>query len=137
VNYRCLVLACQEYNPVWFSWHSEAGSELQVVQAYHPIEPIAVWTHASNEICTADLRTGRIESGILPEPVDIQLRSAAAIRKGKHDLQVYVAALLTISLLEFHFSSDGKILYYMLCTFVDSEVDSTCSVSVSSFNIIT
>lgn len=38
---------------------------------------------------------------------------------------------------EFHFSTDGKILYYLLCTFVDGdETGSTCSVSVSSFDLI-
>lgn len=136
VDYHCLVLAYQEGTPMWFSWQTDAGMELQVVHANHPIKPIAVWSHSSHELRTADLRTGRIEAGILPEPVDIQLRSAAAVRKGKTKLRSHLISVTDALLPEFHFSSDGKILYYLLCTFVDGGVGSTCSVSVSSFNFI-
>jgi hypothetical protein len=86
VNYHCLVLTCQEGAPIWFSWQASAGLELQVIHADHPTEPVAVWSHTWHEIRTADLHSGRIDCGILPEPVDIQLQSAAAVRKGKSQL---------------------------------------------------
>jgi hypothetical protein len=82
-TYYCLVLVSHDYSPLWFSWQNSTQTESQVVFAAHPTEPIAIWSHITCEFRLADLRTGRIKCGILPEPVDIQLCSASATRKGK------------------------------------------------------
>jgi hypothetical protein len=81
-TYHCIALVSHGYSPLWFAWHSNAKAELQVSRATHPTEPIALWSHAPYEFRLADLRTGEIKSGIFQEPVDIQLRSASAVRKG-------------------------------------------------------
>lgn len=82
-TYHCIALVSHGYSPLWFAWHSNAKAELQVSCATHPTEPIALWSHAPYEFRLADLRTGEIKSGIFQEPVDIQLRSASAVRKGE------------------------------------------------------
>jgi hypothetical protein len=86
LNHHGLVLASGVFSPIWFQWQSDARIEVQVEFATHPTEPIAVWSHSAFELQIADLRTGNVRSVILPEPVDIQIRSASALRKGKfHD----------------------------------------------------
>jgi hypothetical protein len=81
---HCLIMVHQEGSPAWFPWQNDFRNQLQISCAFHPTESIALWSHAAHKLCMADLRTGRITTGILlPEPVDVQLRSAAAVCKGK------------------------------------------------------
>jgi hypothetical protein len=80
---HCLVMVHQECSPSWFPWQSDFRNQLQISCAFHPTESIALWSHAAYEVCMADLRIGHITTRILPEPVDVQLRSAAAVCKGK------------------------------------------------------
>ena len=80
---HCLIMICRGSPPIWFAWHAAVQTRLQVSSAFHPKEPIAIWTHAAHEVCMANLHTGHITNGILPEPVNVQLRFATAVRKGE------------------------------------------------------
>jgi hypothetical protein len=82
LNSHCLVLVSHGRSPVWVTWQSDSRVETQVGFAAHPTEPIAVWSHSAFELQVTDLRTGKTRSVILPEPVDIQIRAASAVRKG-------------------------------------------------------
>ena len=80
---HCLVITCQGNLPIWFAWRAALQTRLQITCATHPIEPIAVWTHVAHEVCMANLHSGSITRGILPEPIDVKLGSATAITKGR------------------------------------------------------
>ena len=81
---HCIILTNQDRPPMWFTWSTAAETLLQVMCALHPKEPIAVWTHAAHEIRVANLHTGGITLGILPEPVDAQLLTATTLIKGEN-----------------------------------------------------
>jgi len=83
LNCHCLVLICGVLSPIWFQWKSDTRLEAQIEIAAHPTEPIAAWSHSAFELQIADLRSGKLKSVILPKPVDIQVHTASATRKGK------------------------------------------------------
>jgi hypothetical protein len=80
---HCLIIAQSVGRPLWFPWQAEAKKQLKIACAFHPKEPTAVWSHAVHEMCTADLQSGAIVKGILPEPVDVQFAVSGAMCKGK------------------------------------------------------
>lgn len=84
-NWRnhCLVLATQNYGPFWFPWKANTNTEVQILPALHPHEPIAVWSHSVLEYGAVDLSSGQRRDSILPEPVTIDFRSSHAVHKGE------------------------------------------------------
>ncbi|KAI9658923.1 MAG: hypothetical protein M1821_001883 [Bathelium mastoideum] len=100
--------------PVYAFWkgHSENS---EVVCAFHPVEPLAVWSHTAQELCVTNMASGRTDLAVLPEPADIKLSSAATVRR------------------EFHFSASGEDLSYLLYMTTETETGMQQTVSVSSF----
>ena len=80
---HCLIITCQDNPPIWFAWRAASQIRLHVTCAFHPMEPIALWTHVAHEVCMANLHSGAITRGILPEPIDAQLDFAIAVTKGR------------------------------------------------------
>ncbi|KAH0563098.1 hypothetical protein GP486_002340, partial [Trichoglossum hirsutum] len=118
-SFHCLAIAHKNSPPIWFTWQNEIHAQLQISCAFHPVESLAVWSHAPHELCIADLHTGDISSGVIPEPVGVQFRYALAVYK------------------ELRFSSCGKLLYYLLCSFTDDSPGKTCSITLSTWHFTT
>jgi len=97
---HCLLLISHAYSPIWVSWKSDSRVEMQVEIASHPTEPIVVWSHSAFELQVTDLQTGQTRSVILPEPVDIQVRAASAVRKGECQ-RIIVPIILETHMLRF------------------------------------
>lgn len=102
--------------PKWHFWNSSAESpRVETLSAIHPTKQLAVWSPSVHEICVMHLPTGQSTSTILPEPVDIPLSSATAMRK------------------ELRFSPSGDLLYYLLYVVEENEGSIHSKLSVSTF----
>ncbi|KAL9623849.1 MAG: hypothetical protein Q9160_001841 [Pyrenula sp. 1 TL-2023] len=113
---NCLLIAQENELPKWHFWNSSAESpRVEVLCATHPTKHLAVWSPSTHEICIMHLPTGHLESTILPEPADIQLSSATAMRK------------------ELRFSPSGELLHYLLYAVEEYEGSIHSKLSVSTF----
>ena len=92
-NCHCLVIVHQEGPPLWTTWKTKGQTRLQISCAFHPTQPIAIWSYTQHEFSVADLQSGRVKSGILPEPVEVQLLSATAVCKGEASFLVSTVLL--------------------------------------------
>jgi hypothetical protein len=81
---HCLVLASQDYAPMWVPWRTSSRRHLQIAPAFHPTEPVALWSHIPHELKIANLVTKHVTTVILPEPVGIDQRSVDAAYRGMY-----------------------------------------------------
>jgi hypothetical protein len=112
---NCMLIVQDGGSPIWHFWQS-IDAPLEARCAFHPIEPLAVWSPSTHELCIKHLRSGKVQSTVLPEPADIRFSSVSATRK------------------EFHFSASGDSLYYLLYTATENEAGIQQTVSVLSFH---
>jgi hypothetical protein len=115
----CMFIIRDSAEPLWHYWNSSSKVNIEAPCAFHPTEPLAVWSPSAHEICLMNLSSKKAKSTILPEPVNAQFLSVLAMRK------------------EFHFSrsqdSGGATMYYLLYT---GTRDDTCyrhTIYVSTF----
>ena len=92
---HCLAIVHQEGPPIWSQWKTKSKTRLQYSCAFHPIEPIAVWSSTPYELSVVNLCTGQVKIKILPEPVEVQSLSAAAICKGESSCLQSLQSLLS------------------------------------------
>lgn len=79
---HCLCIASQYGSPIWFDWQAQSTFKSPVFCAFHPIERLAIWSHAAHELCIANLYSGKLSTRVLPEPVEVSFHSATTVHKG-------------------------------------------------------
>ena len=79
---HCLILFPKHGKPIWSLTSIPIGKRRDCSPSIHPSKSIAVWSESAHEIKIGDLTTGSVKTGVLPEPADAQLGSAAVAHKG-------------------------------------------------------
>ncbi|KAF1989338.1 hypothetical protein K402DRAFT_401992 [Aulographum hederae CBS 113979] len=115
VDLHCMVIVSTGEQPFGILWKLGNRTQFKITPAFHPTEPLVVWSPTEHEISVLDIPQRQVHTTILPEPMDIQQTGAK------------------VSCRELSFSSDGKILHYVLASLRPSRIETTCEIAISSF----
>lgn len=118
---HCMLIVRTCAQPLWFFWTSSSKAMDEAPCAFHPRLPIAVWSTTNHELLLVNTEDGTLTKVLLPEPVDVSFYGVSATRK------------------EFHFSTTGNLLHYLLYIAVQTErgIKHTAALSTFRFAVAT